>query len=476
MLAIDFFVHYVQYLASPQILLTIAVLAAPYLLSNFARKRLSTRATSTGVPGCRRLGLYRRSNLKDQYEDQSTTSNKPTIKALFTYPIKSCRGVELAASEVESKGLKFDRMFTFAKWLPKKRSEGSSEISDGDILHEWRFMTLRENPRLALIQTQLWLPDPRTAQDDRLKNKGSSKATKSQAQRRSQGSDLVGQLDKGRSLGPAGTFAENGGCLLVQFPYSPAFNPFGLRNETVTFQVPLTPTETRAEIKKYSKENIVIWKDYPKATNVTNEISPDKLQKLKEFLDVEPPLALFRVDDAHLRSVQRCLPKEKPDHAFRVGFVDAFSVNLLGITSVQAVDESISATSEMKGKLDALRFRANIYITGTPAFAEDSWKKLTLGRRIGRDEKGLFETEGEYHVACRTARCTLPNVDPETGLRDRNEPYAALNKTRKVDEGAYPHPVLGMQMLPMFEHGMIKVGDEVNVLETGEHRYEKMFT
>lgn len=460
MLAIDFLIHYVQYLASPQILLTIAVLAAPYLFSVFARETLSTRKAPTGVPGCRRLGLYKRSNLQDQFEDQSTNTSKSTIKALFTYPIKSCRGVELAASEVEGKGLRFDRMFTFAEWLPKKRREEPSETSDEESSHEWRFMTLRENPRLALVQTQLWLPNPETAQLDR---------------RVSAKKHGVAELDRGVKPGPAGTFAENGGCLLVKFPYSPGFNPFGLRNETVTFQIPLNPTKARAEIKKYSKENVVIWKDNPEATNVSNEIPPNKLQKLRRFLGVNNPLALFKVDDAHLRSVQRSLPKEKPDEDFRVGFVDAFSVNLLSITSVQAIDKSLPATSDMKGKLDARRFRANIYTTGTPAFAEDTWKKLTLGRRIGRDENGLFETDGEYHVACRTARCTLPNVDPETGNRDKNEPYTALGKTRKVDEGAYPHPVLGMQMLPMFERGMIKIGDEVNVLETGEHRYEKMF-
>ena len=114
-----------------------------------------------------------------------------------------------------------------------------------------------------------------------------------------------------------------------------------------------------------------------------------------------------------------------------------------------------------------------MYISGVSSFEEDTWKAIVLGSRVGRDEKGLFEADAEYHVACRTARCKLPNVDQTTGVKDKNEPYTTLGKTRKVDEGAYPNPCLGMQMIPRFQLGLIKVGDKIEVLETGEHCYEK---
>ena len=115
------------------------------------------------------------------------------------------------------------------------------------------------------------------------------------------------------------------------------------------------------------------------------------------------------------------------------------------------------------------------------AYDEDQWKRITVGRcikpRNGSKSKGggMVEADGEYHVACRTARCKLPNVDPDTGVKDSNEPSGTLNKTRQVDKGAYPHAVLGMQMIPLFQQGILRVGDEIKVLERGEHVYEKMF-
>lgn len=225
----------------------------------------------------------------------------------------------------------------------------------------------------------------------------------------------------------------------------------------------------------YGQEHLSIWKDCPLAFNVTNEIDPKALAKLKYFLGVSNPLALFRVDDKHRRSVTRCLPQDRQNQEFNIGFADAFPVNLLGLSSVHATDDELPQDASAKGRLDARRFRANIYVSGVPAFEEDRWKRITLGRRLGRDHQGLFETEAEYHVACRTARCKLPDVDPDTGIRDKSEPYASLSRTRKVDKGACPHPCLGMQMIPLFQRGIIRVGDVVEVLETGEHCYEKMF-
>lgn len=106
-------------------------------------------------------------------------------------------------------------------------------------------------------------------------------------------------------------------------------------------------------------------------------------------------------------------------------------------------------------------------VTGPKAFAEDDWKKIRIGSLV-------------CHVSCRTTRCQLPNVDPETGIADRQEPYLTLKRTRgNVDAGAGPNPCLGMQMVPLLKQETdseeIKVGDDVEILETGEHFYVRMF-
>jgi uncharacterized protein YcbX len=130
-------------------------------------------------------------------------------------------------------------------------------------------------------------------------------------------------------------------------------------------------------------------------------------------------------------------------------------MHIMNLASVHHVSSQIGKGSK---PLNALRFRPNIFITGPPAFNEDSWTKTRIG-------------EEQYHVSCHTTRCKLPNVDPETGVADRNEPSTTLRKYRVIDKGS-PSACLGMQVTPL-TYGQIKVGDEVEVLERGEHFYLK---
>jgi uncharacterized protein YcbX len=471
--------HYLDYLRSPAVLLTILIIAGPVLLEIFKNKALASDPVRYKIPGCFRLGLTKRSNLHDQFKPeadgaasgnrQSKGPTKPRIKALFTYPIKSCRGVELAASEIVSTGFKYDRMFTFARAVSAQDDSKTSnsellEESSGGGKHEWRFVTQRELPRLALLHTELWVPDPR---GNNKKGQRNGKAAK-------QANDSV-ESDQRR----VDDWAANGGCVIVHFPYEPDFNPFGLRTETITLRFPLVPTLERRKAKGYSHEAMNIWKDCPMAMNISNEAESNDLEKLKSFLKASGPLAIFRVDERHHRRVTRSLPKDRSGHDFEVGFADAFPMHLLSMASVRAV--YAQQPKNDRGGLDARRFRANVYLTDTEAFDEDCWKRITVGRCIkpptnpnGKNSR-IAETDGEYHIACRTARCKLPNVHPETGIKDANEPYSTLIRTRKVDEGAYPHPCLGMQTIPLFQQGILRVGDEIEVMERGEHVYEKMF-
>lgn len=85
-----------------------------------------------------------------------------------------------------------------------------------------------------------------------------------------------------------------------------------------------------------------------------------------------------------------------------------------------------------------------------------------------------------YHVSCRTTRCELPNVDPDTGARDKQEPMRTMKRIRAfVDKGAGANPCLGMQMVPLLKEETgserLAVGDRVEVLSTGEHYYIRMF-
>lgn len=131
-------------------------------------------------------------------------------------------------------------------------------------------------------------------------------------------------------------------------------------------------------------------------------------------------------------------------------------MHIMNLASVHDVSSKVPQSSR---PLNALRFRPNVVITGPPAFDEDNWAKARIG-------------EENYHVCCRTTRCKLPNVNQDTGEANRNEPFTTLRSYRVIDKGS-PSACLGMQVTPL-TYGQVKVGDEVEVLERGEHLYLKV--
>ena len=483
-LASAFLKHYVEYLLAPAILVTLLLVVAPICYAvyiDISSSGSSTKASQ--IQGCRRFGLPAGlDNLEDQFTPGPATSNTTArVKALFTYPIKSCSGVQLPASEVQNTGLKYDRMFTFAQLHSKEEAED-----------EWRFITAREVPKLIILKIELWVPDLRTPSPKQPRghvkqvsvdtsggDRGRSRSRKGTVILESANIDA----ERRRKLSIpfiAEDWRSNGGCLVISFPYEPSFNPFGLRTETVAIRIPLKPTPERAEAKLYTTHDIKLWKDYPQATNVTNEIDLASQEKLRKFLGVNKPLALFRQDDRQLRHVTRNLPEHLADGRFRVGFADSYPLHVLNVASVRALDSNLPDDTTLKGCLDARRFRANIYIEGPPAFDEDNWKRALFGHCIQArldfargqlapstddDEDDSSSGEAHFMFGCATSRCTLPNVGPETGVKDKSEPYKTLMRTRKTDEKQPKAALLGMQVIPLFDHGLISVGDEIEVLE-----------
>jgi len=100
--------------------------------------------------------------------------------------------------------------------------------------------------------------------------------------------------------------------------------------------------------------------------------------------------------------------------------------------------------------LDPLRFRANVYIDGAEPFNELDW--------IGREIR-LGEVTAK--VVLRNGRCAATNVNPDTGIRDRNVP----GKLR----AAFGHKDLGVY-LSVRQGGMLNEGDAVEVEPAGGER------
>jgi uncharacterized protein YcbX len=114
-------------------------------------------------------------------------------------------------------------------------------------------------------------------------------------------------------------------------------------------------------------------------------------------------------------------------------------VSIINLASVRALEEAAGAS------IDPLRFRANLYVEGWPAWHEFDLLGQTLA--VG--------SAARLKVVKRIVRCAATNVDPQTGLRDLALPQTLQQTYGHADCGIYAEVVEG---------GEVKVGDAIDVV------------
>ncbi|GAE00177.1 MOSC domain protein [Paecilomyces variotii No. 5] len=363
-----------------------------------------------------------------------------------------CAGIELPIADVVPTGLTYDRQFCFAEFVTPKNVP--ADASEEEKTPRWEFKTMRDGrfSRLALIRPEVWVPDLAA-----------------------------------RGYHPDLEEVKSGGVLVVRYPRTSNSQLWDriiklaialhLCSPERSFRVPFMPSAE--EMDNYPLLPVRLWKDSPMGFNYGHHL-PTSLRSFLSPDSSSPPLALFRVSPAHSRPIFRNAPrKELLGFQPRTGFADAYPLHLLNIASVRDIAERCATAIP---HLSVRRFRANIIIEGPPAYAEDSWKRILIVRDVPKSiengqgrERGQEQKDGiEIHAACRTIRCRLPNVDPDTGVRHPSEPDKTLKSFRCIDAGDRTNACLGMQLVPSEEKFTIRVNDQISVLEEGEHFYIKM--
>jgi uncharacterized protein YcbX len=111
-------------------------------------------------------------------------------------------------------------------------------------------------------------------------------------------------------------------------------------------------------------------------------------------------------------------------------------VSIINLASVAELETVTGAA------VNPLRFRANLYITGWPAWHEFDLvdQDITIG-------------DVRLKVLKRIVRCAATNVDPDTGMRDLNIPKTLMTTYDHADCGIYAQVIAG---------GEIKAGDAIN--------------
>ncbi|KAL5366228.1 hypothetical protein BJX96DRAFT_169762 [Aspergillus floccosus] len=397
--------------------------------------------------------------MADQYDPkydipENTVPGGPIrIKAIYIHPVKSCGPIEVHRALLTKIGFLYDRCFAFATEVPDATGP------------KWRFISQRTKPIMSQIKTELWLPHDKSDAHDPL--------------------------------------VQAGGCVVLAFQ-DPEASSWMARLETIfhtcdlsskpqtSLIVPLQPTPEQTDRFQIALKTFGIHSRDAQGLDMgTIPSVAAALPKLKAFLGLPQTqsLTLLRcTPDTVTRTDRNLAPLIHIGTPSVHGYTDQQPVHINSLSSVHAVSALLPPENQ---PLNALRFRANIWIGGSPAYDEETWKRYRILPRAGGEPRA--DVAPTLCVVCRTSRCTMPNVDPDRGVFDaecpapgkkkgKPQPSTTLVRCRTVEEG---NPAalgyLGMHCVPedraleearrQGEGLYVEVGDEIEVLERGVHLY-----
>ena len=183
---------------------------------------------------------------------------------------------------------------------------------------------------------------------------------------------------------------------------------------------------------------VTIWEDEVLAAEVLDEWSAWFSDRLGE------PCFLVLQDAAHIRSIQE---KYQTIGSAQSSFADSLPILLCS-------EASFTAVADVIGKdINPLRFRANVIISGSLAFEEDTWAEIQIG------------DSQRWKGAKPCARCQLVNVNPVDGTKD-DHTLRALAGFRTFGNKVY----FGQQFVPI-SLGKINVGDLIHPIQLKDAVY-----
>lgn len=194
----------------------------------------------------------------------------------------------------------------------------------------------------------------------------------------------------------------------------------------------MPPLVLPLELSDSETVSVLIWNDECKAVLAGKEAD----QWFGDFLQIDcrlvcqPEETLRAVDPAYGRVGDK------------VFFSDGFPFLLVSENSL------VSLNREMRLDLPMTRFRPNLVISGCDAYAEDYWRRITIGAI-------------DFRLPKPCSRCAVPAIDPETAMSGK-EPLITLNRLRKLGNKVY----FGQNAL-QDQCGLLRVGDRVQINETG---------
>ena len=150
---------------------------------------------------------------------------------------------------------------------------------------------------------------------------------------------------------------------------------------------------------------ITVWKDTFLASHVSNTVD----QWLSNILGQDCQLVFMK------GNTQRQIDTDFAPIGQNVSFADAYPMLVISQASLDDLN------AKLVEPVNINRFRANVIVAGTLAFAEDNWQNLSIN-------------DIDYQAVKLCSRCIMPSINQSTGIQDKVEMLAVLNRYRKIDK------------------------------------------
>lgn len=129
-----------------------------------------------------------------------------------------------------------------------------------------------------------------------------------------------------------------------------------------------------------------------------------------------------------------------------VSFADGYPFLLIGENSLADLN------SRLETPISINRFRPNLVVKDSKAFAEDDWKTIRVGDCV-------------FHVVKPCARCVITTIDQEVGVKTGVEPLKTLATFRIPKRSVKKKILFGQNLIAERAGAVLRVGDEVEVIE-----------
>ncbi|KAJ5627431.1 Molybdenum cofactor sulfurase C-terminal [Penicillium herquei] len=265
----------------------------------------------------------------------------------------------------------------------------------------------------------------------------------------------TGLSDDGQELIVSVPSPESESCIVSNMNSIPIEKTY-----TTTIRIPAYPTPEWLQANT-TIANVNIWGEdtdgYIYAENINAVFSA--------FLD-RPVALVYKGPTA--RIVQGNGAPKVIGRVQTIGFPDEFPVLIASEASLKELNTRLRVANA--DPITVERFRPNIVVKGQKAWSEDLWKLVRI-RDVGKTSGVGAKNPLVMDIVTRCGRCQVPNVDPDSAVKNKRQPWDTLMSYRRVDPGLKYKPCFGMMAAPRNE-GVIEVGMRVEVLEeTTKHRY-----